>query len=220
MPNSRIPKAVFEWDLKLRGMGKKSWSFHPNKLFEQLNCTNIQTDSSGIFCATVWDAITSSCLSKWRQEVQGVESGRSESGGKLALYRKFKSSPKLEPYVKLNLPVKVRRVVAGLRAGCLPLQIELGRYTQPKTPLKERICPVCTEEVQSQEHFLVRCEPLRESRNKLLDVVCKDKDPSIYSDQALCHSTLNPQTLIYKTCKAIYSLYVARCNLIYTQKAM
>ena len=43
--------------------------------------------------------------------------------------------PDTEPYVRASLPVGVRRVVAGLRAGCLPLQVELGRYTSPKTPL-------------------------------------------------------------------------------------
>ena len=51
----------------------------------------------------------------------------SESGGKLANYRQFKFFPKTKPYVRLNLPVTVRRVVAGLRAGCLPLQIEVLR---------------------------------------------------------------------------------------------
>lgn len=84
MPKSRIPKIVFEWDTKLRGMGKKSLSFHTNKLFEQLNCTNIQVDSSDIFCATVWDAIASTSLSKWRHEVQGVDSRGSESGENLS----------------------------------------------------------------------------------------------------------------------------------------
>ena len=48
------------------------------------------------------------------------------------MYRQFKHCPDTEPYVRASLPVGVRRVVAGLRAGCLPLQVELGRYTSPK----------------------------------------------------------------------------------------
>ena len=44
------------------------------------------------------------------------------------MYRQLKHFPGTEPYVRASLPVGVRRVVAGLRAGCLPLQIELGRY--------------------------------------------------------------------------------------------
>ena len=64
--------------------------------------------------------------------VHKVEASASVNGGKLSMYRQFKHCPDTEPYVRASLPVDVRRVVAGLRAGCLPLQVELGRYTSPK----------------------------------------------------------------------------------------
>ena len=62
----------------------------------------------------------------------------SESGGKLVLYRQFKCMPKLEPYAKAHIPLAARRVLAG----CLPLRVELGSITCPKTPYKQRL-PVC-----------------------------------------------------------------------------
>jgi len=127
-----------------------------------------------VFCNTIWDALASQALANWRQEVQETGTLESESRGKLANYRQFKFFPKIEPYVRLNLPVTVRRVVAGLRAGCLPLQIELGRFTQPKTPLDQRICLICDQETETEEHFLVCCKPLEESRKCLLDTVTKD----------------------------------------------
>ena len=90
-------------------------------------------DNVDVFCNTIWDALASQAFANWRREVQETGTRRSESGGKLANYRQFKFFPKTEPYVRLNLPATVR-VVAGLRAGCLHLQIELGCFTQPKTP--------------------------------------------------------------------------------------
>ena len=43
-----------------------------------------------------------------------------------------RSNGYMEPYARAKLSVGVRRVLAGLRAGCLPLQVEVGRYAYPK----------------------------------------------------------------------------------------
>ena len=74
-----------------------------------------------------------------------MEALGSESGGKLAVYRRLKGFPASEPYARANLPVSIRRVLAGLRAGCLLLQVELGRYSSK----------MCNLEVEDQEHFLL-----------------------------------------------------------------
>jgi len=121
---------------------------------------------------------------------------------------------------RLNLPVTVTKVVAGLRAGCLPLQIELGRFTQPKTALDQRICLICNQETETEEHFLrlVRCKTLEESIKRLLDTVTKDLSAPILSRKTLCHTILNPQVSLYQICKSIlYNLYVTHNNLLYCQ---
>ena len=56
----------------------------------------------------------------------GLRHFGSTSGGKFVLYRQLKSAPELEPYVRVCIPLVARRILAGLRAGCLPLLIELG----------------------------------------------------------------------------------------------
>ena len=44
--------------------------------------------------------------------------------------------------------------MAGLRFGCLPLAVEVGRYTG--TPYRERVCRLCNcGEVEDQHHFLI-----------------------------------------------------------------
>ena len=70
--------------------------------------------------------------------------------------------PELEPYAKDHIPLAAYRVVGGLWAGCLPLQVELGRFTFPKTPYKQRLCKMCGEAPENQTHFLLMCPKLRE----------------------------------------------------------
>ena len=114
----------------------------------------------------IWEALAKKFVNSWMHSVHKVETSASVNGGKLSMYRQFKHCPDTEPYVRASLPVGVRRVVAGLRAGCLPLQMELGRYTSPKTPLSRCIC---NNGVEDQEHFLLLCPSLIEPRAKLFN---------------------------------------------------
>ena len=88
------------------------------------------------------------------------EQAYTESGGKLALYTEIKLFPEIEPYCRASLSVGVRRVLARLWTGCLPLQIELGCYTSPKTLLNMRICKLCNDGTEDQEHLLFHCRAL------------------------------------------------------------
>ena len=63
--------------------------------------------------------------------------------------------PELEPYTKAHIPLAAHRVLAGLRAGCLPLQVELGRFTCPKTPLNSDSVRCVGEAPEDQMHFLL-----------------------------------------------------------------
>ena len=112
------------------------------------------------------------------------------------------------------MSVDVRRVMAGLRAGCLHLQVELGRYTLPKTPYELRICKLCNKEVETQEHFFIRCSPLEEVRKKLFDcTLVHNPNFLVIPDQAKCLILLEPKKRIYSVCKLIFSMYVLRNNL-------
>ena len=82
------------------------------------------------------------------------------------MYRRIKKEPVPEIYVASKNSVGVRRVIAGLRLGCLPLAVEVGRYTG--TPYIERVCRLCvTGEVEDQNHFLINCPSLSHIRQKL-----------------------------------------------------
>ena len=48
--------------------------------------------------------------------------------------------------------------MASIRGGCLPLEIETGRYHAPKMPLSKRICIHCDSgEIEDIAHFILFC---------------------------------------------------------------
>ena len=145
-----------------------------------------------------------------------MEASSSESGGKLALYRQIKHFPETEPYCRASLSLGVRRVLAGLRAGCLPLQIELGRYTSPKTPLNLRICKLCNDGIEDQEHFLFHCHALTEPRNNFFRrIQSLNSDFLSYSLSDKCLHLLHPQQHIHFIAHGLYHMYTFRQNLLY-----
>ena len=69
-----------------------------------------------------------------------------------------------------------RSVIAKLRMGIFPLQVERGRYRN--IPHYERLCESCeAKEVEDLDHFLLNCEKHSNLRAQLYDTVrqCKVK---------------------------------------------
>ena len=60
-----------------------------------------------------------------------------------------------------------RSLLARLRGGTAPLQIEIGRYVC--LPVEERKCKTCnTGMVEDEQHFCVGCPSLKKARGPLL----------------------------------------------------
>ena len=90
----------------------------------------------------------------------------SESGGRLVWYRQIKNDPSAETYLTTTNSLRGRRAMMGLRAGCLPLAVEVGRYTG--VPYRQRVCRLCDSgEVEDQVHFLINCHKLNCIKQKL-----------------------------------------------------
>ena len=125
------------------------------------------------------------------------------------MYRQIKHFPETEPYCRASLSVGVWRVLTRLRAGCLPLQIELGHYTSRKKPLNMRICKLCNDGTEDQEHFLFHCRALTEPRN---DFFCRvqtlNPDSLSYTLLNKCQHLLCPQQHIHCIAHGIYSVYI------------
>ena len=92
----------------------------------------------------------------WYKELWD-DSKNPRNGNKLRFYRRFKSNLLPEQYVKSFMPRYMRRVMAMLRCGSMPLCVETGRFNN--TPLCERICNMCNNgNVEDEMHFLFECD--------------------------------------------------------------
>ena len=71
-----------------------------------------------------------------------------------------------------------RRVLFRLRSCSLPLAVETGRYTKPKTPLTERLCKFCeSSAVEDEKHFLLDFELYTDIRYTLYErALCLDEN--------------------------------------------
>jgi len=101
------------------------------------------------------DIATNLYKSEWWEQVNHVREN-SESGGRLNIYRNITSDLVTESYAANERSVGIRRVMAGLRVGCLPLGVETGWYTG--TPYCQQTCCLCDfGEVKDQHHLQIVC---------------------------------------------------------------
>ena len=92
------------------------------------------------------------------------------NGNKLRVYYLYKTKVKTEKYLKIQLPRRVRRIVALFRSGSLPLAIETGRYARPRIPVENRLCQFCDQNaVESEKHFMMTCHLYDDLRFELFE---------------------------------------------------
>ena len=134
-----------------------------------------------------------------------------EHGNKLRSYRQYKDTLEVEDYVKINVPWYVKSVFAKLRAGCLNLEIETGRFKRPQTPLEHRVCKLCHKNVIEDEHHFIMCCPLYDNLRDELFNHCANE----YVDFKNCNES---EKFIYIMkrgdlfiVKQIFKMYNRRC---------
>ncbi len=169
LPPSGLVRKVFIWMCRIAHGGKFNWLARTRSLLGKIRMEGRVEGTLDIrgLRHTLWNALAGNDLDKWKVGLWGGEALSSTSGGKLVLYRQFKTMPELDPYVRAGVPLAARRVLAGLRAGCILLQIELGRFTCPKTVYEERICKPWGQAVEDRTHFLLLCPTLQDASVQL-----------------------------------------------------
>ncbi len=71
-----------------------------------------------------------------------------------------------------------RSLLAQLRVGVLPLRIETGRYCNLK--LEERICELCSQDIEDETHFVCSCQTFEDLRKQLLP---RNPETRLYTDR-------------------------------------
>ena len=82
------------------------------------------------------------------------------------MYVQYKDMYVTENYCTINLNRQQRSLIAKLRLGILPKNVELGRYSG--TPRENRYCIHCKDMVQDEVHVLFYCHLYSQLRQELL----------------------------------------------------
>ena len=96
---------------------------------------------------------------------------------KLEFYSDIKSKFKIEPYLDLVENRSHKNALTRLRISAHSLHVETGRYKRydndlkayTNTPRGERKCPICTDDIEDEYHFLFKCTNNKKLRNSLFE---------------------------------------------------
>ena len=157
----RITSKIFKWSLRLANVYKKrNYEHKVRQLFTKLNCQSFcsikEPDNVSNSLRIFKDSVITYQNTHWLKNIWNDTNN--PNGNKLRHYRHYKTSIGTEKYVEINVQRFKKRYFAMLRAGSLPLKLETGRYTRPKTPLRDRLCEMCNMQcVEDEKHFLMTC---------------------------------------------------------------
>ena len=91
----------------------------------------------------------------------------------LRTYRMYKHHFEIEPHLKFVKNHKHRRALSKLRCSSHILEIERGRYSRPKTPIMQRLCPGCNI-LENEIHFITTCKLYHADRCNLYTYVLNE----------------------------------------------
>ena len=149
MKTDRLPKKVMQWEIS---SGNKGW-------FGDLKCiTNLlhlpAPDGEFVYdLSAVESELMKLTKSHWWTNA--------ESKSKLEYYVIFRDREDCNTIVKANLDRRERSVLTQLVSGILPIEKEIGRFTNIKK--EQRFCKICNVPgaIEDEYHFLFSCAPLQ-----------------------------------------------------------
>ena len=181
MSNSRLTKQIFLYDQHI-SKGNPNISTWSNEITQILGRNNLFFVSSVVNPKTALKTLHNSLLEKdialFRKECIKLSKLRTYN----ALYSPLYNYTTTTHYTRLCLPFIVRKRLAQLRVGVLPIRVETDRYQRVKTPAEQRFCiqPKCKNkilcnqnilEVEDERHFLINCHQYIDLRNELFKKV-------------------------------------------------
>ena len=93
-------------------------------------------------------------LQQWTAQLMGVNVDHPHSS-KLRFYKLFKTNFTREPYLAEISNFHLRKRLTKFRCSDHKLEIEVGRHK--KIDAKDRVCRICMDGVETEEHFLRFC---------------------------------------------------------------
>lgn len=205
MNENRLTRRIFQWDYI---KGRNNWCHDVKTILKSIGWGNkyhnVLTDSqnSTVSIAMAREKLLLNFKEKWWNDVL--------SQSKLDIYKILKHQFGVEDYIKMNMNKKLRSVLVQLRAGCLPIEIELGRYQQ--IPRHRRLCKQCSSEtVENETHFMFHCNKYNAIRQCLqydINRVCTPDS----TDSVKVKSLFSSRTLLIKSANFIIDALKVRTS--------
>ena len=153
---------------------------------------------------------------QWSSDLNRVTAVNGNGRNKLRTYRTFKDVYTVENYCKLNLPYPHRSAFSKFRCGVAPIRLETGRYENLTEP--QRICPICSIEVECELHVLLKCPVYVQDRELLFDKARKVNInfDAINDEEKLKFLFSNPD-MIRISAKTCCNILKTRNNTLYSK---
>ena len=148
MPNSQLVKQVYNQLFHLQEQGFSNWI---TSVLDLSKIYNIDVTSvNRCFRNVSKFKVKEYFINEWRTAIQNTD-----AYPMLRTYNVIKTRFGTEPYFSAVKNIKFRIAISKLRTSSHA--IERGRYTNPKTPVHERLCHSC-KKVEDEYHFVMECK--------------------------------------------------------------
>jgi hypothetical protein len=213
MDDVRLTKRLFMNDLyNCKYLNVKNWSYEVKCIFEETDQIYLfETETTHFRLQNVLDNTKKQLFDVYkRQWLTNLD-----NYPKLRTYKLLKSEYSQENYVCNFFSKSERSFLAQLRLGILPLQIEIGRFTSPLTPIENRICLCCDLNcVENEIHFVLECPLYNEERSHLVnELLLNESLFTLKSDQLFVKIVTNPN--IKLLAKFVKNCYYKRSERLY-----
>ena len=169
---SKLVKRIFIWDLH---HSNNNWGSEIKSIMENINMTDHFYNKTTVDLKLAENTLNQKTSLTWKSELQIKP--------KLRTYIKFKENFETESYVKFCINRLQRSLLAQLRSGTLPLNIETGRFRN--IDVENRKCTLCNHNtVENEVHFVCECPVYDDHRSIMYnEILNKHPDFVIYFNQ-------------------------------------
>ncbi len=203
MPETRLTKRVFLWD---KCQATHGWAHEIQCILNDNGLSELYVNGSKCQEERIWALLHEKDCTKWISSVS--------NSPKLRTYALFKKDYCVEPYVYLVLNRKYRSVLAKLRTGILPLEIEVGRWRN--TAVELRLCKMCNQSVVEDEyHFLFSCDLYKNERETFFQNVSSIEENFVTLDTETKWGVLMSAPLVNITAKYVWTIFTKRQGIIF-----
>ena len=175
MDISRLNRKIYVWSMS-KNCGNAA-QYH-KAIFDgaELSCMYDFNVTKGKYeIKLLQERLLESFTNEWYGDLnrEGAKNGLGKN--KLRTYRKFKFVYETEEYL-LNRSISYteRKAFAKFRCSATALLVETGRYQNGMyKPEHERVCRVCTDSVENEEHVMMCCPLYDDVRQELFECAMK-----------------------------------------------